>query len=381
MIGNNIKNGISLYRIFSRAYFHLPFLVIFLYKQNYTIFNIEFIMAIYGISIFLYSNLSKSLKINSLISHKHILIISELIKIIGLAIMLISKNITELVFSQIFLGIGYGVSAGIDSQIINKYISDNGKFQSKSNSYMFISLLTAGLLGSILFDYNIRLPFIASITASLIAILSCIILLPNDKMSICSKYRNEKIPFTKKELEIIYIYSFSRGIILTYFSGFLPYHLFVDLKIPIYAFILILTSYTFVGNLSSKYILNFINDKTALLVMKISLILSLMMFFSDKLMLIIIGTLLLGITSGAVRPICYNKLRELNSNISIISNVMESIYSIINVVILLLGGLLYENYSFNALLMLLIIIFIIYFIKIITLNKYIQREDCKSYEN
>lgn len=155
----------------------------------------------------------------------------------------------------------------------------------------------------------------------------------------------------------------------------------MDLKIPIYAFILILTSYTFVGNLSSKYILNFINDKTALLVMKISLILSIMMFFSDKLISIIIGALLLGITSGAVRPMCYNKLRELNSNISIISNVMESIYSIINVAILLIGGFLYENFSFNALLMLLIIIFIIYFLKIIILNKSTQREDCKIYEN
>lgn len=246
---------------------------------------------------------------------------------------------------------------------------------------MFISLLTAGLLGSLLFNYNIRLPFLASITASLVAIVSCIIFLPNEKMSITLEYKNDNVSFTKKESEIIYTYSFLRGIILTYFSGFLPYHLFVDLKIPLYAFILILTSYTFVGNLSSKYILKFISYNTALLVMKISLILSLIMFFSNNLISIIIGTLLLGITSGATRPICYNKLKDLNSNISIISNIMEGIYSIINVSVLLIGGFLYEKYSFNALLMLLIIIFIIYFVKITTLNKYIQREDFKLYEN
>jgi len=378
---NNIKRGISLYRIFSRAYFHLPFLVIFLHKQNYSIIDIEIIMAIYGISIFLYTKSSKSIKITSILSHKHILILSEFIKIIGLSIMLISKNITGLVFSQFFLGIGYGFSAGIDSQIINKYISDNGKFQSKSNSYMFISLLTAGLLGSFLFNYNIRLPFIASIAAALIAIVSCIIFLPSEKMSIISEYKDEKKLFTKKESEIVYTYSFSRGIILTFFSGFLPYHLFVDLSISIYAFILILTSYTFVGNLSSKYIFNFINDKTALLIMKISLILSIIMFFSNNLISIIIGTLLLGLTSGAVRPICYNQLKNLNSNISVISNVMESIYSIINVSILLIGGFLYEKYSFNALLMILIITFIIYLVKVLTLYKYKQREDFKLYEN
>ena len=60
---------------------------------------------------------------------------------------------------------------------------------------------------------------------------------------------------------------------------------------------------------------------------------------------------------------------------------MESIYSIINVAILLIGGVLYSKYSFKALLMVLIVIFAIYIVKIITLNKYRQREDFKIYEN
>lgn len=95
--------------------------------------------------------------------------------------------------------------------------------------------------------------------------------------------------------------------------------------------------------------------------------------------------MLLGFTSGAVRPICYNQLKILNSNISIISNTMEIIYSVINVGILLIGGFLYQKYSFNALLLLLIIIFNIYIIKIITLPRHIQknkkREDVNIREN
>jgi len=377
----NIKKGISLYRIFSRAYFHLPFLVIFLHKQNYSILNIEIIMAIYGVSIFLYTKLSTYSKTISFLSKNHILIISEILKIIGLFIMVISTNIIGIIFAQLFLGTGYGFSAGVDSKIINKYIDDNGKFQSKSNSYMFISLLSAGLIGSFLFNYNIELPFIASIVASLIAIVSCIIFLPNEKITVLSEIESQKEKLTEKELEIIYNYSFPRGIILTFFSGFLPYHLFVDLSIPIYAFILILTSYTLVGNLSSKYILNFFSDKTAFLIMKISLILSIIMFFSNNLILIVLGTLLLGFTSGAVRPTCYNQLKISNSNISIISNTMESIYSVINAGILLIGGFLYQTYSFNALLLLLLIIFTIYIVKIITLSKYKKRKDMRIYEN
>ncbi len=200
-------------------------------------------------------------------------------------------------------------------------------------------------------------------------------------MDTVSKNTDKKLKIADGELDIIYTYSFFRGIILTFFSGFLPYHLFVDLNIPIYAFILILTSYTLVGNLSSKYILNFINSKKTLLIIKILLILSIIMFFSTNLIIIVIGTLLLGFTSGTIRPICYNQLNHLNSNISIASNIMESLYSIINIIILLIGGFLYEKYSFNYFLCILIIIFAIYIVKIITLQKYKKGRTLKINEN
>ena len=77
--------------------------MIFLHKQNYSIVDIEIIMAIYGLSIFIYTKLSKSLKIVYFLSNKHILIISEIIKIIGLFIMVISTNIVEIVFDILII--------------------------------------------------------------------------------------------------------------------------------------------------------------------------------------------------------------------------------------------------------------------------------------
>ena len=57
-----------------------------------------------------------------------------------------------------------------------------------------------------------------------------------------------------------------------------------------------------------------------------------------------------------------NGLKRNGSNIPVISNLMESIYSIINIVLLLAGGLLYEVQGFTAVLSLFMIMFVFFII-------------------
>ncbi|HGZ9414624.1 TPA: hypothetical protein ACOGFG_002268, partial [Staphylococcus aureus] len=45
---NKLILGIYLYRIFSRAYFYLPFLLIYFLIQGYSIIQLEILMASYG---------------------------------------------------------------------------------------------------------------------------------------------------------------------------------------------------------------------------------------------------------------------------------------------------------------------------------------------
>ncbi|HHQ1917685.1 TPA: MFS transporter, partial [Staphylococcus aureus] len=52
---NKLILGIYLYRIFSRAYFYLPFLLIYFLIQGYSIIQLEILMASYGIAAFLFS--------------------------------------------------------------------------------------------------------------------------------------------------------------------------------------------------------------------------------------------------------------------------------------------------------------------------------------
>ena len=84
------------------------------------------------------------------------------------------------------------------------------------------------------------------------------------------------------------------------------------------------------------------------------------MYFSNNLIMIVAATILLGLTSGATRPICLNGLRDNGSNVALVSNKMEGIYSIINIALLILGGILYYFYGFVYMHLLLAFVFIIY---------------------
>lgn len=361
-LNKNVKIPISLYRIFSRAYFHLPFMVIYLYKIGFNLITIELIMAVYGMSVFLYTKFPPNAKPMFYLPCKYVLLLSEILKCIGMLLIVFTQNVVGICIAQIFLGFGYGVAAGCDTQIINYHIDDGGKFQARSNSFMFVSLLVAGLVGSVLFDRDIYYPFIASAIADFITIIVCVAL-PGEPGKISKINKRElrnKLSYQEKSL--VCMYCLTRGIILTFFTGFLPYHLFIDLNIPIYGFIAILTSYTFLGNMSSNFLAGRLKKKYAVKTMNICLLVSLIMYFSNNLAMIVMATILLGLTSGATRPICLNELRNHNSNVAMVSNIMESIYSVINIVLLILGGILYYFGGYIYMHMLFAFVYVIYII-------------------
>ncbi len=335
-------------------------MVIYLSKIGFSLITIEVIMAVYGLAVFTCTKLPTRLKPNFHFSCKYVLLISEIFKFMGLILIVLTQNITGICIAQVFLGFGYGIAAGCDTRIINYHIDDGGTFQSRSNSLMFAALLVAGLLGSVLFNIDIRLPFIASALADVVTGIVCMTL-PNKPGKIetpNNKETNTKLNYQEKSL--VCTYCLTRGIILTFFTGFLPYHLFIDLNIPVYGFIAILTSYTFLGNISSNFIAGKLKKEYAVKIMNICLLLSLIMYFSNNLIMIVVATILLGLTSGATRPICLNGLRDNGSNVAMVSNIMEGIYSIINIMLLILGGILYYSYGFVYMHLLLAFVFIVY---------------------
>ncbi|ORN63150.1 hypothetical protein B8A18_15570, partial [Staphylococcus aureus] len=95
---NKLILGIYLYRIFSRAYFYLPFLLIYFLIQGYSIIQLEILMASYGIAAFLFSLYKeKCFKICNLK---------------GLLLLLYQNQYLILVVAQILLGLSYSMMAG-----------------------------------------------------------------------------------------------------------------------------------------------------------------------------------------------------------------------------------------------------------------------------
>lgn len=351
------KKGILGYRIFSRAYFHLPFLTVYLLMLGYSIVLISFIMSVYGMSICIYSIIEKKLHKIEYISVKCFLICSEMVKIIGLLIFVLwNGKFIALIIGQVLLGVGYGMAAGKDTLLIRKYIKDVD-FQAKSNSYMFLSVLCAGLAGSILFNIKLIYPFVASLFTSVIAILFCGDLPSQDSGAQVYKSFEIKNPLLIGEKQSVLRYSLLRGIVLTLFSGFLPIYFWKNLNLPVFGFILILSAYTISGRISSQYIVKLFQKKGMETgrVLDVLLLCSLLSFYSGQMCL---PTILLGIVSGMVRPVCINRIRQ--EIVSSAIEKMELYYSVINFILLLVGGVLYQYFSFAAVLLFFVIVWLIY---------------------
>ncbi len=366
MSNSKTKTGIAIYRILSRAYFYLPFLTIFFYLKDLNIFQIEIVMSVYGMSSFITAVFIKK-TMQKYLTEKKLLLLSELLKVIGFICLLIAgSNIAIYVLAQTFLGISYSLGAGMDTEIINKNIEDDdGVFQAKSNSYMFNTLLICGLIGSFLFEKNISLPILATMFASMLCLVNLAIFIPNNEINSFTQEHHQKNKILEvHEKKIIIGYAFIRGIILTIFTGFLPFYLFVNLNIPTYYFILILTSYTLVGSFSSKILSKKLDT---LLLPQISIIMSLLLFMTNNIYLIIAATLLLGISSGPIRPVAAKVLKK-SGNSLYGFDLAEKIYAIINILFLIIGGYLYFNYSFTAVIITAIIIYIIYTLTVLFIN-------------
>mgnify|MGYP002655741150 CR=1 FL=1 len=339
---NKLILGIYLYRIFSRAYFYLPFLLIYFLIQGYSIIQLEILMASYGIAAFLFSLYKeKCFKICNL-KDSNKLVVSEIFKIIGLLLLLYQNQYLILVVAQILLGLSYSMMAGVDTAIIKRNITNEKYVQNKSNSYMFLSLLISGIIGSYLYGINIKWPIIMTGIFSIltIIIIRCT-LVENRELNLIGETKGKIKKFLPEEKFWILHYSFLRALILGFFIGFIPINIYNDLKLNNLQFISVLTCYTVMGFVSSRYLTKYLNYK----------------FVSE----ITISMIFLGISSGLTRPQTINKLSS-SSNLRVMLNYAETLYFIFNIAFLLMGGYLYTIGTIQYLILFISLLIFIYLI-------------------
>lgn len=360
-----------MYRISSRLYFHLAVLFVYFYINHIEIMKIELFLAVYGIMLMVSSQWNA--KLTNYISEKYVIALGELIKATGLFFLTLKFNFWLLLVGQVLSGIGYSLTAGTDSSLLRTLLSETNfdkykKVESSSNSIMFIAFLFAGITGSILFSFNESSVFYVSMIANLVAILAILsIRVSKDKKHTQlvgepeHKNKNQHSSLEKSSLQGFWVtyYALSRAFPLAIFVGFLPYFLFVDIKINLYFFGFILSLFTFAGFLAARLLASlstrFDYKVITITSMSLSIISMLLLGLIDNVYISTIVVFLLGLSSGGVRPLVVVHLKtgqlESKERISLFSS-MERLYGFWNASLLVVGGLLFNLIGFQYLMIL-----------------------------
>jgi len=355
---------IATYRIFSRMYFYLPILFPLFYFAKESVLHVEILFALYNLAAVIFLSLAK-LTIKR-IGHKLTLILGEAFKIIGLLCLLFDiKNFFVLIIAQIIMGCGYAFIVSNDTVILQQTFSfENSdayhKAQSSTNSYMFVSLLVAGILGVIVFFYSPNLVLIFSILAAIISLFSIVIMYYQHISS-----STQKLIAPKVDKMALFYYFIIRGLVLSVFVGILPYFFFILLKINLKEFAVLWAAFTLSGFISSKYLIHFVKHLSLSLVLPISaimLLIALSLLLFKNFYLCILTTFLFGITSGFVRPLTIAKINTTIYNVEETLKKAELYYGLLSTVILLLTGIWLQFLNFNSYIILLMVLCCFYFI-------------------
>lgn len=323
----NVKNFIKYYRILTRAYFHLPLLVFFLYELGYSFSQVISLILVYSVTSVMYLIIKQKITFKNI---KIQLYYAEIFKVVGLlCFILFNSHIIMLAIGQICLSLNYSIGIGLDTRIINENFNGEtaNEIQRNTNSLMFPSLLISGIIGAFSYMVAPTLPFLLTLICSLGIILLILNTQINDSPTETKIVSHSTESYTMLTL----YYGITRGIILTLFVALIPYAL-LSHSVSVIEFVSILSSYTFCGFLSSKYyrkIMLTFNNK--LIVSIILVFIGCVAVLINTVISIEIGLILFGFGGGLVRPITLEKVSAPNA----IKN-LELTYFFINIVILVM---------------------------------------------
>lgn len=184
-----------------------------------------------------------------------------------------------------------------------------------------------------------------------------------------NKGKDKEISTRREVLDIALF--FLRALILGFFIGFIPINIYNDLKLNNLQFISVLTCYTVMGFVSSRYLTKYLNYK---FVSEICLVIFLIIYTYQSFIAVTISMIFLGISSGLTRPQTINKLSS-SSNLRVMLNYAETLYFIFNIAFLLMGGYLYTIGTIQYLILFISLLIFIYLIIIFYFTRREQHEN------
>lgn len=318
-------NLFYLYRIISRFYLYLPILVVYLIQSELSYFMIGLILASYGIAVMIFKPFV-SVVIDKL-STKGALVLGEWFKCLGIfGLAVSSSSMSMFILSQVLVGLGFSLTAGTDSSLLLHWSEQYEKqdqyrsIEAKSQSYIFIAILISGIVGALLAEINMQLPFYATVPFNFIASLIVMRMDGNvrgkqEKKTIKSEDRSA---FPWSNLHVILFYAVNRATIMTFFILILPLALFVKTHISIGFFGLILSLYSLTAFLSGRYMTMFskkFGDTVLWVIVPVTLMVSCAASIFSWLWVYLLIPIMLGFASGLVRPLAYGAFNKLNKDV------------------------------------------------------------------
>lgn len=351
------------YGVVSRLYFHLPVLFVFLLLRDYGILAVEVLLAVYGVSLTLASWAGQSLP--ATLSQRAIIAFGEVLKAVGLVLIVVSTSYWAAFAGQVLAGVGFGLTAGRETALLRAVAPPDRAtvLQGNLQSYIFLSTLVGGVLGAVLFSWAQFLPFLASIASILVA--AAIVAAvreparPTPAAGPAGAAPAPPSPATGapggrsgRGIWVAY-YVVSRALAMALFVGFLPYLFFVQQQLPVAWFGVVLGLYSVTAFVSARYVSRAgqaIGNLTAAVLSALLILVAVLLFAQGSRAAGLVGIAVLGLGAGGIRPLGLAGLRLAELAPDARSRLLlrqEQLFGVVNAAALVLGGVILANLTFR----------------------------------
>lgn len=370
------------YGVVSRLYFHLPVLFVFLLLRDYGILAVEVLLAVYGVALTLASWAGQSLP--ATLSQRAIIAFGEALKAVGLALIVVSTSYWAAFAGQVLAGAGFGLTAGRETALLRAVAPPDRAtvLQGNLQSYIFLSTLVGGVLGAVLFTWAQSLPFLASIASILVAaaIVAAVreparttsaagpagatsAASPAGATSAPGRAGAPQAPPSPATGEAdrrggrgiwVAYYVVSRALAMALFVGFLPYLFFVQLRLPVAWFGVVLGLYSVTAFFSARYVSRagqVIGNLTAAVLSALLILVAVVLFAQGGRAAALVGIAVLGLGAGGIRPLGLAGLRLAELAPQARARLLlrqEQLFGVVNAAALVLGGVILANVSFRG---------------------------------
>ncbi|PPF55892.1 hypothetical protein C5D04_16095 [Rathayibacter sp. AY1D2] len=303
--GRSAAGLITVYRIVSRAYFHLPVVAVFLLARGYPILAVALLLALYGVVAALADGPLSPL--TRRLSSAGALVVGEGVKALGLVVIVLDADPVAVVISQLLAGCGFSLTAGRDAALASSLRAgaDARRQETRVQSGMFLASFGAGVLGAASLALWDRLPFLLSALVSCAAL--AVVLLARLPLGASAAsgvaaraVRPAVLPAAVRFWSLYY--SVNRAVLLAAYTFVIPLLLFQELRLTLPAFGLVLGLYTLAGLAAARLSPLIAGTPLVFRLTALTQVLGLALTTLGVLGAAIAGLALLGIAGGFVRP-------------------------------------------------------------------------------